>query len=798
MQTDDARYLKRKVKGGSIDVHPTEQALIVNYEVEATILGELGDPMLGERKQFQKIIRLKSLNSTTDIAALADEVVEKCKLIHVSKLPEVEQLLYYLQNRSLSSGKEGSIPLPGERTSGQDVEIVDMYGTEDGEQANINDIDSYVELLYEDIPEKIRASSLLLQLTRNPDNLEELLQNETVLGALGRVLREDWKKSVELSTNIIYIYFCFSTFSQFHGVIIHFKIGTLCMAIVEYELSRQKLWNDELVKKRQQISDLSKSDPAVKEFEKASRKCEAVVKRQDQLMRVTFYLLLNLSEDPIVEMKMKKRGMVGILVKALEMRDNPELLILIVSFLKKLSIFYENKNEMRDKNVIKSLTKVMRTKNEDLLNVTLRLLLNLSFDGNIRRQMVEDGVLQKLSEILANPLHRVVVICILYHLSVDEPGRSMFAYTNCIPMLLRFLLESDEEKISIELIALCINIAMNQKNTQVISECFNGKATKHLMRRAFKYKDTLLLKMVRNMSQHNGPTKQKIVEYIGDFAKAISASKDEDFSIECIGTLSNLTLANIDYKLVLEEYKLVPFIESVLASGTPDDLVLETIILIGTVSIDEDCAALLAETGVIRTLISLLNDKQEDDEVVLQIAYVFHQMVWHEVTRTVIIKETQAPAYLIDLMHDRNLEIRKVCDSTLDIIMEYDEEWKSKIMNTKFEFHNAQWIEMVQNQQFQDEDYMYADEPFNPFIHEEDILEHPELYYNPEIMLANGHMDHPDMDDAMFASSMENMMSHGIAGTYDPAFAQYQSELEERRLAMQRPGTPDFERYDHY
>ncbi len=29
---------------------------------------------------------------------------------------------------------------------------------------------------------------------------------------------------------------------------------------------------------------------------------------------------------------------------------------------------------------------------------------------------------------------------------------------------------------------------------------------------------------------------------------------------------------------------------------------------------------------------------------------------------------TEAPAYLIDLMHDKNPEIRKVCDNTLDII----------------------------------------------------------------------------------------------------------------------------------
>jgi hypothetical protein len=36
--------------------------LVVNYELEATILGELGDPMLGDRKECQKIIRWKSIS----------------------------------------------------------------------------------------------------------------------------------------------------------------------------------------------------------------------------------------------------------------------------------------------------------------------------------------------------------------------------------------------------------------------------------------------------------------------------------------------------------------------------------------------------------------------------------------------------------------------------------------------------------------------------------------------------------------------------------------------------------------
>ena len=73
---------------------------------------------------------------------------------------------------------------------------------------------------------------------------------ETVLGAISRVLREDWKKSTELTTNIVYIFFCFSSFSQFHSIIIHFKVGAMCMQILEHEIKRHETWTAELEKKK--------------------------------------------------------------------------------------------------------------------------------------------------------------------------------------------------------------------------------------------------------------------------------------------------------------------------------------------------------------------------------------------------------------------------------------------------------------------------------------------------------------------------------------------------------------------
>ena len=48
---------------------------------------------------------------------------------------------------------------------------------------------------------------------------------------------------------------------------------------------------------------------------------------------------------------------------------------------------------------------------------------------------------------------------------------------------------------------------------------------------------------------------------------------------------------------------------------------------------DDQCAALLAREGVVQLLVDSLKAKQEDDELVCQIVYVFYQMVFHDVTR---------------------------------------------------------------------------------------------------------------------------------------------------------------------
>ena len=50
---------------------------------------------------------MKTLSEKSDVKALAKEIIEKCKLIHPSKILEVEQLLFYLQKRKDGGAANG-------------------------------------------------------------------------------------------------------------------------------------------------------------------------------------------------------------------------------------------------------------------------------------------------------------------------------------------------------------------------------------------------------------------------------------------------------------------------------------------------------------------------------------------------------------------------------------------------------------------------------------------------------------------------------------------------------------------
>jgi len=635
---------------------------------------------------------------------MAQDVVKKySKILHKENgLNQVETVLRAMQEKLTSESSQGNSTKVAQSTSetkdtttglaGDGVALFNQEPVKHPAQnvdAHIEDLEHYMEQLYEDeIAVKVQATLCLLALCRVPAYLEELAQHEQLIGVMSRLLREEGRKSMELSLNVVWCFYHFSHYRDFHPVILNNQVGDMLLKLILLEIKRFNQRQDDIAK----IQDKAQ----VKEAEdKLMKQC----RRQERLLAVAFRVLLNIAEDTTIERKMKKRGIVAYLASMLE-RQDLELLSVGCEFLKKMSIFTENIKQMKDSDVHIKLCRFVPCSNEKLGLMMLGLMLNLSFDSEARENMVNRGMIPKLVELLKKPTYRPAVLRLLYHFSTDDQCKSIFICTDCIPLMLQLLLNYPEnyagpDKGGKELLALAVNLATNSRCAQMMCD---GDGLNLLFRRLFKTMDSVLMKVIRNCSVHDSQNKMSFTEYVHDLVRLAKQTANPDLLVEVLGTLGNLTGIGINFAQIIEEQRLIDFFEQHLKPDhVEDDILLEVIVFIGTICNDqvESVGPIIANSHLIITLTNLLTEKQEDDEIVLQVLYVFYRLVVHEDTREVLLRQTDAVSHIIDLLADNNMEIRKMADQALELIMEMDDELGKRIRHRKFVVHNQAWWEMV-------------------------------------------------------------------------------------------------------
>ncbi len=245
---------------------------------------------------------------------------------------------------------------------------------------------------------------------------------------------------------------------------------------------------------------------------------------------------------------------------------------------------------------------------------------------------------------------------------------------------MRSILSNPEPQSDLECVAVIINLACDWTAARMIGE---PRGIRMIFKRALKYRESLLMKLLRNLSEFEGlkltfVVRRKLIhnrslqDFLPDLVAAVrtlnerapsqavqrpgeslkrhlsklalrggngglgedlgsdsdsqdDADEDADdqencFALECLGLLANLRLVDLDYARVLEELELLPWIrESLGRSDRPpveDDVLLETIRLVGTVCVDAAAASLIAtsESCVVDNLVGFLNCEYCDIE----------------------------------------------------------------------------------------------------------------------------------------------------------------------------------------
>ncbi|CAJ0942680.1 unnamed protein product, partial [Mesorhabditis belari] len=644
-----------------IDAHPIEQAIIVRFQ---SINDGNSSSFAG--KTYQKIIVIRELSSVIDVKLVANEVMAQCGEIPEKARADLEHTIHYLQKRKTD----------GLRSRGSSTSLSDQ-GSANSIKANMEKIEDYIELFYEEISEKTRGTALILELASDPNNLQELAANESLIGALVRIFREDWKKNFDLATNIIRFFVHLSYYESFHSTITEHKMGALCMTAIEHEIKRGELWTTEALR----------DDQSAKKYRVALRK-------QNVLLAACITLLTNLADDLSVEQKMVKRDILNYLLKCLDSKDSPQLILATLQFILKLSIFIENKAALEQDAIIDKLIGLVTLDDEKIQKQAMGILFNLSFEEKNRIRMVQAGLVTHIAPLI----QKTKALHLLYQLTINDDAKAMMTYTDAIQILMSDLLSGQASDVGK---AVLINLCVEKRNAQLVCGP-RGQGLDLLIEQAHQGRDLLIAKIIRNISFHTGPTQELFLKWIPKLIivmKSDGLSVEENksaFSLEAAGTIATNTAA--DWASLCEAYKLVPWMTEVLGKqgGERQPLQLQLVILCGSMATQLSAARLLVP--LLDTFLKLLHVMQEDDEFVVQLLYLFLQLIRHkELSDRLMGSNSILGDYVIDLMHDKNESIREMCETALVIIGEHSIEWARRIATQRFRWHNAQWLETVES-----------------------------------------------------------------------------------------------------
>jgi hypothetical protein len=530
---------KKKIRAGPIEVDPQEFAIVANYTTEIHHVDDLGNPVHSEQVPGQKRIKVNRQLQPHEIPALAQDIVDKCKYIHNSKVGEVAQLLGSMVQVQPQAAQVPQAPLLPE--------------------ADIHRCDDYADQLYEEKMElKVHGAKCILSLCTQPGCLEFLADNETLLGVLSRELRENSKKSYDLSTAIACCFLCFSHFSQFHSILMQHQCGDVTMRVLEYESKRYQVRLQEINQKRQRVEELGPtvSEEDRKQLKKDEKKHNKQLNQQNKLMQVCMLVLLNLAEDVGIEKKMVNRKMGQYLCQYLD-RTSEDPLLVALTFLKKLSIFEENKEFMvQSEGTLSRLVGLASHQNTYIALLALRVLYNFSFDENVRSSLVESGLVKQLVDHLRNPPFRHIVLRLLYHFSMDDRCKSLLTYyQDCMVMLLQLVVHFPEARVGKDLVALCVNLATHPRAADLMVE---SGLFPQVMMRVIKTRDPLLCKVIRLVCAHDDVRERmyellqsesvRMSKWMHEFVRmALACIDNPDLLVEVLGCLANMSTPGVPW-----------------------------------------------------------------------------------------------------------------------------------------------------------------------------------------------------------------------------------------------------------
>lgn len=756
--------IKKRIRPGLIEPSNDGSSIVIHFTTETTYLDSEGETARVEKVPDKKelpVLRLLRGHTVDHIPAVAQDIIQRCRYVPESKARELEKVLLKIHTSSVNGGScsfsstskpplsPSTSPTPvswgsdgfenDHRTTRRERERKSSRKTRTAAgspsidpcpspstptssdflpSARISSLDDYVEELYEDRMEaKALGAQHVLRLCYEVRPLIEISEHPTILGVLSRELRENAKRSNELSVAIIGIFLCFARFRRFHDVLSRHDCDDVIMRVVEYEGRRRLVWQNDLDALRTHTKSKVDQDRLVK-----------VIDRQDRLLQLCLLVLRSLAEELHVQKGLEERQLCSLLLPALS-SNCKDLLPTVLGVLHRLSLFESSKNELvKSVDALGRLAELVGHPSFEVAHMALRLCYNLSFDREARSVMAhKTSLIGRLRPVvLLGPTQRISMR-LLYQLTIDPALRGLIAtrYPECIAMALEYAVASavpEHPKDQVEAVALCVNFASDKACASVLADDARFPL---LVTTAMRRYDAVLMKVLRNVIRYSNAQRRvlKILrdnksintssgghEWLGDLTRlAIASAGQPGLLVESLGVLSNLRCQDIPWPWLCELGLLDLLCRLLIVGFSEDDVLLEAIMIVSNIAMDVNCDGRMAISKVPGSLLRQLTEKRQDDEITTQLLFSIRCLLIHEESRELVLSEDDFLEFILDILNGRsdNQEeptVQAVKDGVLSFVSAVEDyacclkpTWAERIKTFRFEIHNEGWCQYIQD-----------------------------------------------------------------------------------------------------
>eukprot|EP00405_Crypthecodinium_cohnii_P035713 CAMPEP_0206526880 /NCGR_PEP_ID=MMETSP0325_2-20121206/1004_1 /ASSEMBLY_ACC=CAM_ASM_000347 /TAXON_ID=2866 /ORGANISM="Crypthecodinium cohnii, Strain Seligo" /LENGTH=414 /DNA_ID=CAMNT_0054022159 /DNA_START=88 /DNA_END=1329 /DNA_ORIENTATION=- len=364
------------------------------------------------------------------------------------------------------------------------------------------------------------------------------------------------------------------------------------------------------------------------------------------------------------------------------------------------------------------LANLVGHQNVEIALTALRICFNLSFDPHGRTVFIsQTPLLARTTAACQQASLKSVALKVLYMLSMEEGQRAAIANSGqaVVSIALQLCSRRSDSTVDAESAGLCINLAADEACAHLLVK---GEGFGKLMMKGLQQKDVLLMKILRHCASHAAVRHRLILtmnsvsgEQDGWLLKLIEhascSTEQPEVTVEALGILSALDGdKEVAWSELLESGLLEILHRLMMVGLTDDDVLLECVLIVGSLARHPDCAKLLSDSKIPKLLAELIPAKQADVDLTIQLIFTARCLIAQPISRSEILESTDVVGSVLQMLHEIPdhtddavfQAMREQGEDFLDDVLGAESdgktreiEWAPSIRAYRFEKQNGDW-----------------------------------------------------------------------------------------------------------